>query len=490
MKALGMNDPMMEIRARIAEAMRNDDTEAYMQACEDMISEKSREILEDYQESLRQMQEQRDDEILSQRGVRRLTSEERGFYGALQAALRSRDVKQALSNLDKALPMTVINAVFEDLRTQHPLLSHIRFEPSAGLTRVLVNALDAGKAGWSALTGSVSTQADGGIGWIDLAMLKLSAYVNVPNPYLDMGPEWLDRLVRETLYEYLANGLEDGIINGNGNGAPIGMIRQVGEGVSVVGGVYPAKDKISVTDFSPTSMGNMLSLLALDAYGKARILNDLILVVNAQDYYKLVFPATTIQAPDGTYRRDVFPYPLTVVPSVFCPVNEAVFGAGGYYVAAAGMAAEGVIDESDHAAFLDDAKSFRIKLYANGQPKDANSFLYLDISGLQATPWKVVEVDAKTPSSNAKLSALRLGGLTIAFDADTTSYTVATTDTANMIYAAPADAGATMVIKLGTTVKQNGTELTWAAGSNTVTVKVTAEDGTTTKTYTATVTKS
>ncbi len=36
----------------------------------------------------------------------------------------------------------------------------------------------------------------------------------------------------------------------------------------------------------------------------------------------------------------------------------------------------------------------------------------------------------------------------------------------------------------------NGEAVTWASGSNTLTVKVVAEDGKTTKTYTVTVTKS
>lgn len=36
----------------------------------------------------------------------------------------------------------------------------------------------------------------------------------------------------------------------------------------------------------------------------------------------------------------------------------------------------------------------------------------------------------------------------------------------------------------------NGSAVTWSAGANTVKAKVTAADGTTTKTYTVTVTKS
>ncbi|MBO7666859.1 MAG: cadherin-like beta sandwich domain-containing protein [Firmicutes bacterium] len=110
-----------------------------------------------------------------------------------------------------------------------------------------------------------------------------------------------------------------------------------------------------------------------------------------------------------------------------------------------------------------------------------------------AADWKVVSVDGKTKSDVNNLSALKLSGLTLspAFAAGTTSYTAtAATGGTSMIYAAPADAGATMLIKLGSTVKNNGDELTWAAGSNSVTVKVTPEDGGTAKTYTITVTAS
>lgn len=61
---------------------------------------------------------------------------------------------------------------------------------------------------------------------------------------VDLGPEWLDNYVRQVLYEALANGLEYGIVTGNGNKEPIGMDRQVGDDVSVTGGVYPQKKKL------------------------------------------------------------------------------------------------------------------------------------------------------------------------------------------------------------------------------------------------------
>lgn len=81
---------------------------------------------------------------------------------------------------------------------------------------------------------------------------------------LELGPEWLDNFVRQVLYEAFANGLEAGIVAGNGNNQPIGMNRQVGDNVTVTGGVYPKKNPVTVTDLSPATMGRLLAMIAVD----------------------------------------------------------------------------------------------------------------------------------------------------------------------------------------------------------------------------------
>jgi len=215
-------------------------------------------------------------------------------------------------------------------------------------------------------------------------------------------------------------------------------------------------------------------------------------VVNPLDYFRRVMPATTIMAPDGTYRNDVLPYPMETIQSAAVPVGKAVLGIGYRYLAMLGSERDGRIDYSDHFQFLQDNRVYLIKGYANGLPLDNNAFLYLDISGLEPLSYRVNVVDQREPSTDATLTALRIGSkaLTPAFAPNTTSYTAATTDATNTVTATPADAGAQVEIKVGDEEIQNGTAATWAAGSNTVTVTVTAEDGTTTKTYTVTVTKS
>ena len=136
-----------------------------------------------------------------------------------------------------------------------------------------------------------------------------------------------------------------------------------------------------------------------------------------------------------------------------------------------------------------------IKAYANGLPMDNTAFELLDISNLTPLAYKVTAVDARTPSSDATLGSLKIGALTLSptFAAGTTSYTASTTNTKNKIEVVPADAGASVVITLNNAIVPNGSDLTWSSansGVNTVVVTVTAEDGTTQKAYTVTVTKS
>ena len=126
-----------------------------------------------------------------------------------------------------------------------------------------------------------------------------------------------------------------------------------------------------------------------------------------------------------------------------------------------------------------------------------NAFLHLDISNLRPAVWKVQQVTAPAASDVDDLADLRIGRLALspAFAAGTTSYTATTTAASNTVTAIPADAGATVEITNTHDTDQtdnydNGASVVWATGENTVKVKVTAENGTTTQTYTVTVTKS
>ena len=488
-----------DIRAKLQQAIKDNDTEAFSASFDQMLECIQNDIQQRADYRIDQMKRETDTTVLASRGVRQLTTKEKEFYQKVADAMKAKDPKQALNNLDVVMPETVIDAVFDELQTSHPLLSRIQFMNTRGAIRMMMNTNGYQEAAWGQLCDEIVQELTSGFKEVDTGLLKLSAFMPVCKAMLDLGPEWLDDFVRQVLYEAYANGLEAGCVAGDGNGKPIGMNRQVGDNVTVTGGVYPVKAPISVTDLSPTTIGNLLALIAVDPNGKARNVRDVILVVNPVDYFQRIMPATTMMTPNGTYVNDVLPYPMSVIQSPAVEQGQAIIGLGYKYFAAIGSARDGRIEYSDHYHFLEDERVYLIKGYANGFPMDNNAFFVLDITGIRPAVWKVEQVTAPAASDVDDLADLRIGGLTLspAFSAGTlTGYTATTTNASNTVTAIPADANATIEItNKGPSDEQatpvvNGRAVTWKTGANTLTVKVTAENGTATQSYVVTVTKS
>lgn len=381
-----------ELRAAIQQAVKDNNTEAFITAFNEMQQRFEIDLREEYTQRMDEMRQEFDANVLANRGVRQLTTEERNYYQKLGEAMRARNPKQALENLDVVMPTTVIDSVFEDLRTNHPLLSLIDFIPTNGAIEMLMNTNGYQEAAWGELCDEIVKELTSGFKAVNTVLLKLSAFLPVCKAMLELGPEWLDRYIRDILYEALANGLEAGIIAGDGNGKPIGMNRNVSEGVAVVGGAYPEKEAVAISEFTPEKFGALMGTLAVSENGNARPVNGLVLICNPVDYWTKVMPATTLQAPDGTYRNNVLPYPATIVQSPSVTQGKAILGMAKRYFAAAGTDKSGRIEYSDHAQFLQDKRVYIIKAYANGMPKDNNSFMVLDISALAPAIWKVQQV--------------------------------------------------------------------------------------------------
>ena len=483
-------------RELMVQALKDNDADAYSKAFDQMMEAVADGVRAEYDEKIARLESDRDAQVLAARHVRQLTSKERDYYQKLAECMKAADVKQALVNADLAMPKTIMNAVFDELQTSHPLLSHIQFLPTGGVVEMLMSQNGQQSALWGKLCDPIVQELLAGFTVVDMTLKKLSAFIPMCKAMLELGPEWMDSFVRQVLYEALANGLEVGCITGDGKDGPIGMNRQVGEGVSVTDGAYPEKSQIEVDSFDPATIGNLLSMLAVDPAGKPRTLRDVILIVNPQDYYQLVMPATTIMGGDGTYRNNILPYPITIIPSIaLTDRGDAIIGIGYRYFAGAGMQREGRIEYSDHYRFLEDERVYLIKLYANGFPMDNNAFLRLNIAKLRPATLQVTTLTPPAASDNDDLASLRLGALTLspAFAAGTTSYTASTTNASNTIMAIPADAGATIEITNThdtdeTDTYSNGAAIKWANGTNTVKVKVTAANGTATQTYQVTVT--
>lgn len=367
-----------EILQKMNAAIQGNDSEAFAKSFEEL----SMNIQENIMNEAGLIRQQADASILAARGVRQLTSEENEYYQKVITAMKSSNPQQALTELDVVMPKTTIDAIFEDLTTEHPLLDAIQFQNTSGLIEMLLNANGQELATWGTLTAEITKELTSGFKKVSMTLSKLSAFLPVAKSMLDLGPAWLDRYTRDILSEALANGLESGIIAGTGKDMPIGMNRQVGEGVTVTGGVYPEKETVAVTSLDPVSYGILLAKLAKGPNGKTRKINNVIMVINPVDYFKKVMPATTIRTPDGAYVNNVLPYPTLIIQSAQIAEGKAIIGLGKRYFMGIGTAKSGKIEYSDEYKFLEDERVYLVKLYGHGEPLDNDAFIYADISGL------------------------------------------------------------------------------------------------------------
>lgn len=377
-----------EIMNRLNQAMKDGDEEGFAQAFTDFTNNIQEAVMAEAKGFIQAT----DTNILASRGVRQLTSDENNYYQKVIEAMRTTNPKQALADLDVVMPKTIIDDVFTDLATNHPLLDAIDFQNAGAVTEWLLNANTDQLATWSPLCAEIVNELTSGFKKIDLQQNKLSAFIPVCKAMLDLGPTWLDRYVRTVLSEALYLGLEDGVINGRGQTInlhePIGMRKDMAGAVDPSTG-YPDKTKVVLNSLDPVAYGEILATLSETENGHTRVVQSVILVVNPKDYLTKVMPATTPRATDGTYARDVFPFPTTVIQSSRMTENEAILGLGKRYLMAAGTGKSGRIEYSDEYRFLEDERVYLTKFYGHGQPKDNNSFILLDITNLKPTVQKV-----------------------------------------------------------------------------------------------------
>lgn len=383
------------LAAKLGDALKSDDETVFQKA----FTEFAEHIQDSVMREARGLQAATDTTILASRGNQILTGTEMHYYENLGKALRSPDPKMALQNMDVVMPETVFDRVFEDLTVAHPLLQAIHFTNTTAVSEWIFNAHETQLAVWGDLCSDIVKEITSGFRKLDLALYKLSAFIPVCNAMLDLGPVWLDRYVRTILAEALALGLEEAVINGTGNKQPIGMNRSVADDVVITGGVYPERTLVTLDSFEPADYGAFIAdHLAVTANGNPRVINEILLVCNHQDYLRTIMPATTVRTPDGHYVNNVFPFPTKVVQSTRVPAGKAIFGIADRYFMGVGMSDKGKLEYSDEYRFLEDERVYRIKLYANGRPMDDVSFAWCDISNITPLIQKVWVENVSNPA--------------------------------------------------------------------------------------------
>lgn len=388
-----------DLMQKLSQALKEDDSDKMAEYLQQFSEGVQDCILQEYAD----LRGTNDTAILAQRGIRQLTSEEKEFYEKWAEAGKSDNPKQALTDIAKAIPQTIIDTVINDMQEAHPLLNEVDFINCQGAIKMIINADNIDLATWSALTSAITTELAGQIKTMDMTLAKLSAFIPVAKDMLQLGPVWLDNYVRIILSEASAGGLEKGILKGTGKDQPIGMCKDL-DG-SVTGGVYTDKSKVKLNTLDATEYCAVVAPLAKKPNGGYRTVPEVVLIVNPVDYISKVIPASAVRDSSGNYKNNVFPYPTKVIQSSAMEEGEAILGLPKKYFMGIGAGASGKIEYSDEYQFLEDNRVYLTKMYAMGIPKDNNAFAYLDISKLKALDLKVQVTNTEDNPVNTKQKA-------------------------------------------------------------------------------------
>lgn len=357
-----------------------------------------------------------DRNILAQRGFRQLTAEETKYYQALIDAGKSKNPVQTYAGLlsDKVMPTTIIEDVYKDLLAEHPLLAKINFQSVQYMTRWILNDHSVQTAVWGAVNSQIAQQITSAFRTVEITQCKLSAYAVIEKDMLDLGPAFLDNYIRTFLKEALAVALEDAIVTGNGLNMPIGLDRDIHQGVSVSSSTgYPQKTAVALASFMPKEYGAVLAeLCETEVYytadatgviapastaansdgspksgytkhgGAMRSFDEVTLICNMKDYLSKVMPATTVLNAAGSFTNNIFPFPTDVVRSNRVPTGKAILCLPEEYFFGIGSSKEGTLEYSDDYHFLEDQRVFKIKMHGYGKAWDNTVAILLDISNL------------------------------------------------------------------------------------------------------------
>ena len=382
----------------------NQESQKFMQkmmnALQDNDAEQAAAALQEMQNSICQMIEQEfeqykgigDMDVLQERGLRKLTSEETEWYQKFIGAVKA-GTKQEITNLTTAMPVTIIDRVISDMKKRHELLNAINIRDAAGAQKLVMNAVQMASklGGWGKVTGAIADELQGEIDIIDVTVSKYTAFFIIPKDFVKFNftfaPMWVDQYIRIILSESIAFGLEKTIVSGDGKDQFIGMMMNISTATE---GKYAKKTPVAIKNFGEDYL-EVIAGLAKDRNDDDREVPEVLLVVNPQDNIKKIRRIqNTVIYGTGVIDLINLAYPTKVVKSSMMPEGKATVGIAENYFAAINGGTSGIIEFDDSNQFLEDNRVYTTRVYGNGRPIDNTSFAYLDISGVEAPALPVV----------------------------------------------------------------------------------------------------
>ncbi|WP_105980109.1 phage major capsid protein [Staphylococcus simulans] len=363
---------------------------------------------EDLTNSLREdiRNEKNNNAVLNRRGINALTTEEKKFYNALV----SEDHVNTDTNWKdgELLPETVVDRIFEDIETEHPLLKHITIQRT-GLRARVIRSVPEGQVAWGPIFSEIKSQLEASFFEQDVTLGKATAFVVVPKDLKDAGVQWVDRYVRAQIKEAFAVAIEKTAIQGLGaaKNQPVGLMNEINRTNGAVSEKASAGTlTLADAQTSIKEIGNVIKNLSIKEYYDkdgnvkrskgASVLNNVVIVLNPADY--IYTGIAFMQLHNGQFVSPV-PFNVTFEQSEFVPQGKAVAFDKTRYNFYAGS--EVIVREFDQTLALEDMDLYTAKQFLYAEPDDnKTSFVYdVDFSAFGAPASTDVAGTEETPTA-------------------------------------------------------------------------------------------
>lgn len=407
--------------------------------------------------------------------------------------------KRAVTGGELGIPDVMLELIAQNVFRYSRLMQYIRVRSVRGNARqTFAGAIP--EAVWTEMCGAIN-ELSIQFNQVTLDGYKVAGFIPVCNSLLEDSDLDLASYVTEAIAEAIALAEDKSIVYGKGSAShmPLGIVTRLAQESAPEG--YPANapawQNLSDTHLIQIDGGSLTGAqfwaklmeatgMTYNRYARG----ELFWAMNSKTRAKLMSKLITFTGTGDIVANLYGTLPIitgNIVILEFMPDNDIVGGYGDLYlwVDRAAMS----LEQSTECQFIQDNTVFKGKARADGAPIIPEAFVAINIANTSPTTTMDFAADN---ANDADLQSLSIGTNTLSptFDADVTTYTIATANAASAaVEAVPAQGGAEVTIQYAGKNVRNGGTVTLTADGQPHPMTVTVKRGNKVKVYTVNITR-
>lgn len=326
------------------------------------------------EEAKRQARQETENLVAKNPAEAKMSARERKFFNEIETEVGYKE--------EALLPQETIDRIFEDLTTEHPLLSKIGLR-NASLRVKFLKSETEGVAVWGKVFGEIKGQLDAAFSDEETIQNKLTAFVVIPKDLQDYGVSFIESFVRTQINEAFSVALEAAFVAGDGNDKPVGLDRDISKGNTNNGvTTYPqkaAQGELTFAD-SDRTVGELTEVYKFHSVkenGQPLAVEGAVsMIVNPADAWDVKKQYTSLNA-QGVYVT-ALPFNLDVIESVAQAAGKATSFVQGRYDAYLGGGL--TVRKYDQTLAIEDMDLYTAKQFAYGKAKDMKAAAVWDLN--------------------------------------------------------------------------------------------------------------